>query len=104
MGIRGGSLEEAGVLEDEKELVLRTGERDVPGGGDRACTDTEVLKGWWVWRRREESCVTRVQVGRECEGKRRWGQAGPICQPATALLCLSGKAIRIWCSPDSLPA
>lgn len=81
------------MQEDKKELVLGTGEGDVPGGPERMCTDTEVLKGWWVWRPGEESCITRVQVGRECEGERTWRQAGPFCQPAKALLCLSGKAI-----------
>lgn len=89
VGIRGGSLEEAGV----RELDAGGQEGASPRDRERGCARwPEVLKGWWVWRP-ERNPVTRVQVGRECEGERTWRQAGPICQPAKALLCLSGKAI-----------
>lgn len=54
MGIKGGSLEEEGVLAVDaggregagpKDRGEGAG-RDVPGGGDRMCIDSEVLKGW----------------------------------------------------------
>ena len=58
VGIRGASLEEAGVLEVDAGGQEGAGSKDggeevgrgMPGGGDRMCTDTEVLKERWVWR------------------------------------------------------
>jgi hypothetical protein len=45
------------VKRNEEELVMKSGEKNIPGGGDSVCKDTEVTKGWQVWGHRVEFCM-----------------------------------------------